>query len=73
MCYHYIKGRNILIGGASTIKDKVIWVDFSAKKRGKNKMRKFLDKIMNNIKLGFKASSKRDKPKTLDSYHKSIL
>jgi hypothetical protein len=55
------------------MKDKVIWVDFSSKKREKNKIRKFLDKILNDLKRRFKASSKRDKPKTLDSYHKSIL
>jgi hypothetical protein len=68
-----ILGAVILEMGASIMKSKVIWVDFSAKKKGKSKMRKFLEDILHSIKQKFSTSNKHNKPKPLDNHHKSIL
>jgi hypothetical protein len=65
---------NIKNIGGGVMKNNVIWVDFTAKSKSKNKPKGFLANILDGIKDIFKPSSRyHDKPKLGDKYHKSIL
>ncbi len=56
------------------MKNNVIWVDFTAKVKSKNKPKGFFSKITDGIKNIFKPSgSYSQRSKLVDNYHKSIL
>jgi hypothetical protein len=56
------------------MKKNVIWVDFTAKCKSKEKPKSFLENLISRIKNFFTPSSKRNhNSKTSDKYHKSIL